>query len=144
MEPSPKRLRTDQGANINYSQIASASAREISPPLTRKRSSVHDSHRDASPFVFESVAIGKKAAGVVHEHAEKRKTSTVTMNTDAPLLPFPPEPISLLPSPIHLTRVDGLSHENNIDCLSLGDLIGDPLIKECWAFNYLFDIDFLL
>ena len=47
-------------------------------------------------------------------------------------------------SPIQLTRVEGLSYADNIDTVSLQDIVGDPLIKECWAFNYLFDIDFLM
>jgi len=49
-----------------------------------------------------------------------------------------------IPSPIHLTRVEGLAQLNNVDTVSLRDIVGDPLIKECWVFNYLFDVNFLL
>ena len=49
-----------------------------------------------------------------------------------------------LPSPIQLTRVEGLAESNNVDTVSLKDIVGDPLIKECWVFNYLFEVDFLL
>ncbi|MCJ1434157.1 hypothetical protein MMC27_003524 [Xylographa pallens] len=52
--------------------------------------------------------------------------------------------IKLIPSPIHLTKVEGLSSALNIDTFSLQDLVGDPLIRECWVFNYLFDVEFLI
>ncbi|KAI4087243.1 MAG: hypothetical protein LQ344_006926 [Seirophora lacunosa] len=42
-------------------------------------------------------------------------------------------------SPIQLSTVSGLPASSNIDTWSLGDILGDPLIKECWLFNYLFD-----
>lgn len=47
-------------------------------------------------------------------------------------------------SPIHLTSIRDLPDANNKDALSLHDLIGDPLIKEIWNFNYLHDIDFVM
>ena len=51
---------------------------------------------------------------------------------------------STIPSPIHLTHVENLSHENNIDTITLKDIVGDPLIRECWVFNFLFDVEFLM
>ncbi|KAL8968031.1 MAG: hypothetical protein Q9197_005097 [Variospora fuerteventurae] len=48
------------------------------------------------------------------------------------------------PSPIQLSTVSGLPASSNIDTVSLGDILGDPLIKECWLFNYLFDVDFII
>lgn len=47
-------------------------------------------------------------------------------------------------SPIQLSTVNGLPASSNIDTVSLGDILGDPLIKECWLFNYLFDVDFIM
>lgn len=47
-------------------------------------------------------------------------------------------------SPIQLTRIRDLPPEQNVDAISLRDILGDPLIKECWQFNYLFDIEFLM
>lgn len=34
--------------------------------------------------------------------------------------------------------------EFNKDTVTLNDLLGDPLISECWNFNYLHDIDFFM
>ncbi|KAI5288631.1 hypothetical protein KEM54_005051, partial [Ascosphaera aggregata] len=33
---------------------------------------------------------------------------------------------------------------NNVDTVQLQDILGDPLIKECWQFNYCFDVDWLM
>ena len=50
----------------------------------------------------------------------------------------------ILPSPIQLTRIRDLPADHNVDTLGLKDILGDPMIKECWQFNYLFDLDFLM
>ncbi|KAK0714853.1 tyrosyl-DNA phosphodiesterase I [Lasiosphaeris hirsuta] len=47
-------------------------------------------------------------------------------------------------SPFQLTRIQDLQDEFNKDTITLNDLLGDPLISECWNFNYLHDIDFLM
>ena len=56
------------------------------------------------------------------------------------LLPSP----TIIPSPVNLIRIDSVSSTNNIDTVTLHDILGDPLIQECWGFNYLFDVDFLM
>lgn len=53
-------------------------------------------------------------------------------------------PAKILPSPIQLTRIQNLPSSHNVDSVSLRDLIGDPMIKECWQFNYLLDLDFIM
>jgi hypothetical protein len=55
-----------------------------------------------------------------------------------------PSRVRVLPSPIQLTRIRDLPSSNNIDTVSLRDLIGDPMIKECWQFNFLLDLDFIM
>lgn len=47
-------------------------------------------------------------------------------------------------SPFQLTWIRDLPDEANFDAVTLGDILGDPLIAECWNFNYLHDIEFLL
>ena len=49
-----------------------------------------------------------------------------------------------LPSPIQLTRIRDLPADHNVDTVGLKDILGDPMIKECWQFNYLFNLDFLM
>ncbi|KAL2378371.1 hypothetical protein RJZ90_006046 [Blastomyces dermatitidis] len=51
-----------------------------------------------------------------------------------------------IPSPIQLTHIRDFSASsgNNADAVRLRDILGDPLIKESWQFNYMFDVDFLM
>ncbi|KAH8911487.1 tyrosyl-DNA phosphodiesterase [Coniochaeta sp. PMI_546] len=47
-------------------------------------------------------------------------------------------------SPFQLTKIRDLPEASNQDTVTLADLLGDPLISECWNFNYLHDIPFLM
>ncbi|KAL3418603.1 tyrosyl-DNA phosphodiesterase [Phlyctema vagabunda] len=47
-------------------------------------------------------------------------------------------------SPFQLTTIQDLPPALNKDAISLNDVLGDPLIAECWEFNYLHDIEFLM
>ncbi|KAF7553847.1 hypothetical protein G7Z17_g3315 [Cylindrodendrum hubeiense] len=50
----------------------------------------------------------------------------------------------VLKSPWQLTWIQDLPEDQNRDAVTLKDLLGDPLISECWEFNYLHDISFLM
>lgn len=47
-------------------------------------------------------------------------------------------------SPFQLTWIRDLPEAANRDAVALKDILGDPLIAECWEFNYLHDIHFLM
>jgi hypothetical protein len=47
-------------------------------------------------------------------------------------------------SPWQLTWIRDLPESDNKDAVSLRDLLSDPLISECWEFNFLHDIPFLM
>lgn len=47
-------------------------------------------------------------------------------------------------SPFQLTHIRDLPESSNIDAVRLRDILGDPLISECWEFNYLHDVEFLM
>lgn len=47
-------------------------------------------------------------------------------------------------SPFQLTWIRDLPESSNANAVSLRDILGDPLISECWEFNYLHDLDFLM
>ena len=47
-------------------------------------------------------------------------------------------------SPFRLTHIRDLDDESNADTIALDDILRDPMIKECWQFNFLFDIDFIM
>ncbi|KAK5075357.1 hypothetical protein LTS08_001576 [Lithohypha guttulata] len=50
----------------------------------------------------------------------------------------------VLPSPFQLTKVTGLLQEQNVDTVSLHDILGDPLIKQAWIFNFCFDVNWTM
>ncbi|KAK0368177.1 tyrosyl-DNA phosphodiesterase [Colletotrichum limetticola] len=54
------------------------------------------------------------------------------------------QPTQLMSSPFRLNRVHGLPADDNKDTITLHDILGDPLIKECWQFNFIHDIGFLM
>jgi tyrosyl-DNA phosphodiesterase-1 len=75
------------------------------------------------------------------------------MNHSALERPISPPPLRrakqtqfprVMPSPFQLTRIRDLPESSNVDAISLRDILGDPLIAECWEFNYLHDLDFLM
>lgn len=47
-------------------------------------------------------------------------------------------------SPFQLTHICDLPPECNQDAVTLKDLLGDPLIRECWQFNFLYQVPFLM
>lgn len=47
-------------------------------------------------------------------------------------------------SPIQLTRIQDLPAEQNVDAVDLEDILGDVMIRECWNFNFLFDVDWVM
>jgi tyrosyl-DNA phosphodiesterase-1 len=51
---------------------------------------------------------------------------------------------TVISSPFHLTSIQDLPPSSNADTISLKDILGDPLISECWEFNYLHNVDFLM
>jgi tyrosyl-DNA phosphodiesterase-1 len=50
----------------------------------------------------------------------------------------------IIRSPIQLTHIRDLPTDKNIDTVQLHDILGDPMIRECWQFNYCFDVDFVM
>lgn len=50
----------------------------------------------------------------------------------------------VISSPVQLTHIRDLPADSNVDTVRLRDILGDPMIRECWQFNYLFDVDFLM
>lgn len=47
-------------------------------------------------------------------------------------------------SPFRLMTIRDLPASANVDTLSLHQILGDPLIKQCWFFDFLHDVDFIM
>ena len=55
-----------------------------------------------------------------------------------------PDTRRCIQSPIQLTHIRDLPSNHNVDTVRITDLLRDPMIRECWQFNYLFDVDWLM
>ncbi|KAG7131798.1 tyrosyl-DNA phosphodiesterase like protein [Verticillium longisporum] len=89
------------------------------------------------------------------ERPSKRLRVTEDVTDDPPVQPSslhraisPParkkSKAATTPSPFQLTHIRDLPSSSNADAVTLRDLLGDPLISECWEFNFLHDIPFLM
>ncbi|KAI0132463.1 tyrosyl-DNA phosphodiesterase [Xylariales sp. AK1849] len=132
-EPPPKRRRlsrADEAPSSSAPGTGPASlSRSISPPGRRSLLS-------APPAILRDPSTGISAG-----------TTSVSLSVEPPIPEEPQPPPSqrkLLPSPFRLTTIRDLPDESNAGAVSLSDLLGDPLISECWEFNYLHDIEYLM
>ena len=94
----------------------------ISPPPTKKRRTivpVEEEHESRSP---EHGA---------YEQAKKTCFGHGSQSTH-------------IQSPMRLNFMPEFPASSVRDTVRLGDILGNPLIRECWLFNYLFDVDFVL
>lgn len=120
MEPASKRRRltrdgdNDDNKNPSNTFLHSLS-RSISPPRMRRTRPEAASSEASQPIVASSSS----------EPAEKNN-------------------FEVIKSPFELTWIRDLPEAANTDAVTLKDTLGDPLIAECWNFNYLHDINFLL
>ena len=130
-EPPTKRRRLDSSSPLNSERHARGNIDlEASRPYSA-------SPLDASETTGELSSLLNRPISPPHSkrHLGKENVSPYSAQSI---------PSNAVASPLRLSHVEGLSSANNIDTLRLKDIIGDPLIKECWVFNYLFDMDFLM
>ena len=100
----------------------------ISPPPSKRRR-LSKSHEPTSRYKPHVIDLTSFDDGIAQ--ATPETSSGVTE-------------VRLVPSPIQLNFIPEFPASSNKDTTSLGNVLGDPLISECWLFNYLFDIDFIM
>ncbi|KAK7754128.1 hypothetical protein SLS62_003974 [Diatrype stigma] len=116
------------------------------PPAKRRRLSTDDADVNVDDAIGGRSArdlinrIPKSLSRAISPPKRKNKAATTVATAAAAAAPRR----ALIPSPFRLTTIRDLPQESNADAVSLGDLVGDPLIAECWDFNYLHDVDFLM
>jgi tyrosyl-DNA phosphodiesterase-1 len=143
-DPSAKRrkLNEEVATTGHQNNVSKGLDRPISPPLSRRRSperseptwSFDDVPKQISATRPQATATASKAGERPTLEAERQLASERDYHRE-------PRVVS---SPVQLTWIAGLASHHNVDAVGLGDLLGDPLIKECWNFNFLFDIDFVM
>lgn len=114
---------------LSSSATSSTESQSPSPPQPpRERVALASLHRSITPPRSS------------HNNTPRKSRSTsksTSQNNSKP---------QVIPSPFQLTQIRDLprSSNNNVDTIGLRDILGDPMIRECWQFNYLFDVDFLM
>lgn len=121
---SPDSNKDDAGLRSTSSMPLASLHRAITPP-PRSRSRPLSTPSDACPELKSDQVLTQEP-----ELAEANSTP-------------PPQ---FIPSPIQLTHIQDFpaSKGYNVDAVRLRDILGDPMIRECWNFNYLFDVDFVM
>ena len=102
------------------------------------RKGQNTTHNDASYNMTESSLVGSKTGPKAKQ--DKSESENATKNSLSQAMAA----TKVIPSPIQLTRIRDLPPQCNVDTVSLKDILGDPLIRECWQFNFCLDLDFIM
>jgi tyrosyl-DNA phosphodiesterase 1 len=150
IQPDPAKLRSQRSAFL------SSLSRPISPPL---QSVGPSNHNGSSQEILEPTdsAIGgfrhprtniqslpSLAPPIKHGAVQDSERMTATrgrpgsLSSDLILTKGPASRI--VTSPFRLTRSHDLPSSANIDTVNIKELLGSPLIKEAWIFNYCHDV----
>jgi tyrosyl-DNA phosphodiesterase-1 len=114
---------------------ATSLRRPISPPPLRRQRTPR-SPTPQPPLQTEAHVTGSSPASPpADEHTQRRPTAAQEIDR---------RETKYVGSPFQLTRIRDLAPHQNKDTVGLRDILGDPMIKECWNFNYLFDLDFVM
>ncbi|CAK7219014.1 hypothetical protein SCUCBS95973_003677 [Sporothrix curviconia] len=119
--PNGNIVRKDDGNDGSF--VLKSMATPVSPPRKRRREEADASRQElatATPANVES-----------------------TPHSSCTSLPAPPSQPSLR-SPFQLTAIHDLPASANVDAVTIRDVFGDPRVTECWEFNFLHDVDFLM
>lgn len=108
--------------------------RSISPPVQKKAHSAQQ--------ILDSPETN--SSDVVDEKLLNTSEDASTLNSSSFNPSVHSNSITLIPSPVQLISIKDLPDSTNIDTISLHDILGNPLIRECWIFNFLFDIHFVM
>jgi tyrosyl-DNA phosphodiesterase-1 len=134
-EPSPKRRKLDSilpkeelaaPEHHNQNALHKGLDRPISPP-SRRKDQVASNTVIVPTWGFEDVPQPSTTSDVQPKKPQEIDGST-----------------HYVPSPTQLTHIEDMAPHQNVDAVRLKDILGDPMIKECWNFNFLFDIDFVM
>ena len=153
-EPSSKRPRLNNGdhadpglVRVQRAAFLSSMSRDISPPPSTRAtpdvegvaaSNMHAPHSNVlSTVESKSQSRTLQTGQPIEEDDQPLGMSKGSMNSST-------RRDVVLPSPFTLTKIRDLSASSNVDTVCLDDILGNPLIKEVWVFNFCFDIDWMM
>lgn len=128
-----KEEHEEKAPKKNLTPLASLS-RSVTPPLTtREKRPLNNQHTEHTEHT---------------DHTDHARHNIDNIRNSKPNDEIKPSITEGLPriirSPIQLTHIRDLPADKNIDTVRLHDILGDPMIRECWQFNYCFDVDFVM
>lgn len=116
----------------------------MEPPSTkRRRLSNGDGVRDSDDSLPRSLNLPVSPPRR-RDRTQPSPPSNSNGTVAAPSSTSSDKEVEAFDSPFQLTWIRDLPEVANKDAVTLRDLLGDPLIAECWEFNFLHDIDFLM
>lgn len=142
----PSSIRKNRAAFLD-----SISTRSISPPRVLRLGT--DSPRtiltQTKPVVIEieDDEISTASESLTQPQPPLRDGGITTKNTQngvSKLKLAEPSTPSVISSPFRLMSIRHLPASQNRETVSLHDILGNPLIKEAWIFNFCFDIDWMM
>jgi hypothetical protein len=143
-EPASKKRKIANDDNTQYTpaqNLLTSLQRTITPPPRSGTGTPANGHNLPHHWIPKPILIpGQDDEPTTEDELVPNKAVEDEELPDA----SPHEEARTLPSPVHLTRIHDLPDSSNVDTVGLHDLLGDPLIKECWNFNYLFDLNFVM
>ncbi|KAJ9653287.1 hypothetical protein H2198_007531 [Neophaeococcomyces mojaviensis] len=131
------RLDVDHAADLRAKRSAflSSLSRSISPPPGATPVSSAGSVVETRVEVKSKLTIPDVVSQAAVEDSSLKKLEKPVNGAIKP---------QLLRSPFQLLRARGLPSQDNIDTISLHDILGDPLIKEAWIFNFCFNVNWTM
>lgn len=131
-------------SDVESSQAVASSTPDASPSLMAGFASTTDGHSNITSLSRSISPPARRIPRAPDVVETSRLSGLTSVDQLKPNKSSSSRSIKMVSSPVQLSRVQELAASNNIDTVSLKDILGDPLIKDCWAFNYLFDVDFLM
>jgi tyrosyl-DNA phosphodiesterase 1 len=139
-EHPSKRQKLDGGETTNAARVRmqraaflSSMSRDISPPPSARATpdvQVVETRPVKKPVIDLTPEVDEDA-----DRIAKPKSITTRAEHGKP---------QVLPSPFTLTKIRDLPASRNNSTISLHSILGNPLIREAWIFNFCFDVDWLL
>lgn len=123
-------------ADTEHQLLRQRIRRPISPPPTGRRNTTVANDVLTPTWSFGDVP--KEAAIPAAEDASAQLDVSTARDTPTATR------TKYVPAPVQLTCIGDLAPHQNVDAVGLKDILGDPMIRECWNFNYLHDVDFVM
>ncbi|KAF9694057.1 hypothetical protein EKO04_007814 [Ascochyta lentis] len=152
--PPAKRRKLDDKAagELESAKTSGSLHRPVSPPISRRKTPVPDAGSLLVPipsWSFDDVAKQTLTPPPSQpppqgKHVNKNDTSGREALEEGQYNGIAGREIEYVTSPFKLTKIRDLAAHQNVDTVELKEILGDPLIKECWNFNFLFDLGFVM